>query len=38
MNVANILDRHFHSGHRWQGELTFGEVACIWLSYTRRGP
>jgi transposase len=33
MNVANILDRHFHSGHRWQGELTFGEVACIWLSY-----
>lgn len=33
MNVAEILDRHFRSGHRWQGELTFGEVACVWLSY-----
>jgi transposase len=33
MNVAEILDRHFPSGHRWKGELTFGEVACVWLSY-----
>jgi transposase len=33
MNVAEILDRHFPSGHRWQGELTFGEVACVWLAF-----
>src|SRR5262245_18650306 len=24
LNVAEILDRHFPSGHRWKGELTFG--------------
>src|SRR5262245_62864361 len=33
LNVAEILDRHFPSGHRWQGELTFGEVACVWLAF-----
>src|SRR3954452_21753348 len=33
MNVAEVLDRHFPSGHRWQGELTFGEVACVWLAF-----
>jgi transposase len=33
MNVADILDRHFPSGHRWEGELTFGEVACVWLAF-----
>src|SRR5260221_13447522 len=27
LKVAEILDRHFPSGHRWKGELTFGEVA-----------
>jgi transposase len=33
MNVADVLDRHFPSGHRWQGALTFGEVACVWLAF-----
>src|SRR5262245_39938476 len=33
LNVAEVLDRHFPSGHRWKGELTFGEVACVWLSF-----
>ncbi|HKB39737.1 MAG TPA: hypothetical protein VKD72_25095 [Gemmataceae bacterium] len=33
LNVAEVLDRHFPSGHRWQGELTFGEVACVWLAF-----
>jgi transposase len=33
LKVAEILDRHFPSGHRWKGELTFGEVACVWISY-----
>src|SRR3954453_18148393 len=33
LNVAEVLDRHFPSGHRWKGALTFGEVACVWISY-----
>src|SRR5271154_2302457 len=33
LKVDKILDRHFPSGHRWQGELTFGEVACVWLAF-----
>jgi transposase len=33
LNVAEILDRHFPSGHRWKGELTFGEVACCWIAF-----
>jgi transposase len=33
LNVVEILDRHFPSGHRWKGELTFGEVACVWIAF-----
>lgn len=33
LGLPQILDRHFPSGHRWQGELTFGEVACVWLAF-----
>jgi transposase len=33
LKVAEILDRHFPSGHRWKGELTFGDVACVWLAF-----
>src|SRR5262249_41592227 len=33
LKVDQILDRHFPSGHRWKGELTFGEVACVWLAF-----
>jgi transposase len=33
LQVAEILDRHFPTGHRWQGELTFGEVACVWSAF-----
>jgi transposase len=33
LKVAEILDRHFPSGHRWKGDLTFGEVACAWICY-----
>jgi transposase len=33
LRLAQILDRHFPSGHRWKGELTFGEVACVWLTF-----
>jgi transposase len=31
--VAQILDQHFQQHHRWQGRLTFGEVACVWLVF-----
>jgi transposase len=38
MKVDETLDRHFPSGHRWKGELTFGEVACVWIAFiTSRG-
>jgi transposase len=33
MNAPALLDRHFPSCHRWKGELTFGEVSCVWLSF-----
>src|SRR5438552_548426 len=33
LKVAEILNRHYPSGHRWKGELTFGEVACVWLTF-----
>lgn len=33
LKVAEILDRHFPSGHRWKGDLTFGEVACVWVAF-----
>lgn len=33
LKVAEILDRHFPTGHRWQGELTFGEVASVWIAF-----
>ena len=33
LKVDEILDRHFPSGHRWKGELTFGEVACVWIAF-----
>jgi transposase len=33
LKVAEILDRHFPTGHRWKGALTFGEVACVWIAF-----
>ena len=33
LKVAEILDRHYSTGHRWKGELTFGEVACVWIAF-----
>src|SRR5215211_3255318 len=33
LKVDEILDRHFPSGHRWKGDLTFGEVACVWVAF-----
>ena len=33
LKVPQILDRHYPSGHRWKGELSFGEVACVWVAF-----
>jgi transposase len=33
LKVAEFLDREFPVHHLWLGELTFGEVACVWLVY-----
>ena len=33
LHVAEILDRHFPTSHLWKGELTFGEVACVWIAF-----
>src|SRR5277367_49374 len=33
LQLAELLDRHFPSSHRWKGELTFGEVVCVWLTF-----
>src|SRR5438270_5599796 len=33
LKVAEVLDRHYPSGHRWKGELTLGEVTCVWLAF-----
>jgi transposase len=32
LHLAEILDRHFPTNHRWKGELTFGEVVSVWLT------
>jgi transposase len=34
LNVAEILDCHFPTSHLWKGELTFGEVACVWIAFS----
>jgi len=33
LKVAEFLDRRFPTDHRWAGELSFGEVACCWLTF-----
>lgn len=32
MQVAALLDQHFPTHGPWAGELTFGEVAVVWLA------
>jgi len=33
MQVAALLDKHFPTHGPWAGELTFGEVAVVWLAF-----
>jgi len=35
LRMAEFLDCHFpkHHHHLWKGELTFGEVVCVWLAF-----
>jgi transposase len=32
MHVIRLLDQHFPTHGNWAGELTFGEVAAVWLA------
>ena len=32
MQVAVLLDKHFPTHPHWAGELTLGEVTCVWLA------
>ena len=33
MGVAELLDRRYPAHHLWLGELSFGEVVCVWLCF-----
>jgi transposase len=33
LQVAALLDRHFPTHPLWEGELSFGEVVCVWLAF-----
>ena len=33
LQVAEFLDRHVPTHHLWKGELSFGEVVCVWLVF-----
>jgi hypothetical protein len=33
LRVAELLDRHYPVHHLWQGQLSRGEVVCVWLTF-----
>lgn len=33
MGIREILDKNYPTHGHWAGELSFGTVACVWLSY-----
>lgn len=33
LGLAELLDRHYPTHHLWTGDLSFGEVACVWLTF-----
>jgi len=33
LRVAELLDRHFPPHPLWKGDLSFGEVVCVWLVF-----
>lgn len=33
LRLAELLDRHFPKHHLWKGELSPGEVICVWLTF-----
>ena len=33
LRLAELLDRHYPAPHLWEGELTPGEVVCVWLAF-----
>jgi transposase len=33
LGVAELVDRHYPTHHLWTGELSRGEVVCVWLTF-----
>jgi transposase len=33
MEVAELLDQHYPTHHLWLGQLSLGEVVCVWLCF-----
>jgi transposase len=33
LRLAELLDQHYPAHHLWEGELTPGEVVCVWLTF-----
>lgn len=33
MQIPTLLDQFFHTHGHWKGELTFGEVVAVWLTF-----
>src|SRR6266478_2254752 len=33
LKLDELLDCHFPTHHLWEGDLSFGEVVCVWLTF-----
>ena len=33
LQLAELFDRHYPAHHLWQGDLSPGEVLCVWLTF-----
>src|SRR3954466_9061444 len=33
LGVAELLDQRYPAHHLWLGDLTFGEVVCVWITF-----
>ena len=33
LRLAELVDEHYPRHHLWEGELTPGEVVCVWLTF-----
>src|SRR5262245_11707087 len=33
LRLAELVDQHYPTHHLWEGDLTPGEVICVWLTF-----